>query len=141
MQMSFYIAFLRAMYLFYENAHWQSSGSGSYSNHLMFQRLYENVLERIDPAGEKSICLFGNDVIDVLTQAKITLQILEKHCQKSESSVIVGIELEKVFQTIAIKIRDELKNQGKLTPGLEKLIQDDLDFSENPRLYLLKQNI
>ena len=104
MQVSFYIAFLRAMYLFYQNAHWQSNGPGSYSNHLMFQRLYEDVLEHIDAIAEKSIGLFGNEVVDLSKQTDMISKILSKYSKISNDSVVAGIEFEKSFQDVAIKI-------------------------------------
>ena len=141
MQMSFYVAFLRAMFLFYQNAHWQSSGPGSYSNHLLFQRLYENVLEHIDAVAEKSIGLFGNEVVDLSKQTEMISKILSKYSKMSNDFVVAGIEFEKSFQDVAIKIMNEMKEQGKLTVGLENMILGQIDASENPRSYLLKQNI
>ena len=141
MQMGFYIAFLRALYLFYQNAHWQSNGPGSYSNHLMFQRLYENVLKEIDDVAEKSIALFDNEVLDLSKQNEMIFKILSKYSVKSNDFVITGIEFEKAFQDVAIRILNELKEQNKLSKGLENKILGQLDSSENPRCYLLKQNI
>ena len=141
MQMQFYIAFLRAMYLFYQNAHWQSNGPGSYSNHLMFERLYENVSEQIDAIAEKSISLFGNDVLDLSKQTDMISKILSKYSKMSNDFVISGIEFEKSFQDVATKIMTEMKEQGRLTLGLENMILGQIDASENPRSYLLKQNI
>lgn len=139
--MGFYIAFLRALYLFYQNAHWQSNGPGSYSNHLMFQRLYENVLEAIDDIAEKSIALFDNEILDLSKQNEMIFKILSKYSIKSNDFVITGIEFEKAFQDVAIRIMNELKEQNKLSKGLENKILGQLDSSENPRCYLLKQNI
>ena len=141
MQMQFYIAFLRAMYLFYQNAHWQSNGPGSYSNHLMFERLYENVSEQIDAIAEKSIGLFGNEVVDLSKQSDMISKILSKYSKMSNDFVISGIEFEKSFQDVATKIMTEMKEQGRLTLGLENMILGQIDASENPRSYLLKQNI
>lgn len=141
MQMSFYVAFLRAMFLFYQNAHWQSSGPGSYSNHLMFQRLYENISEQIDAIAEKSIGLFGNEVVDLSKQTEMISKILSKYSKMSNDFVVAGIEFEKSFQDVAIKIMNEMKEQGKLTVGLENMILGQIDASENPRNYLLKQNV
>lgn len=129
------------MYFFYQNAHWQSNGPGSYSNHLMFQRLYENVLEQIDTIAEKSIGLFGNEVIDLSKQTEMISKILSKYSKMSNDFVVAGIEFEKSFQDLAIKIMIELKEQGKLTRGLENMILGHIDASESPRLYLLNQNI
>jgi len=141
MQMSFYVAFLRAMYLFYQNAHWQSSGPGSYSNHLMFQHLYENVSEAIDAIAEKSIGLFDTEILDLSKQIEMISKILSKYSKQSNDFVLNGIEFEKSFQDVAIKIMNEMKEQGKLTAGLENMILGQIDASENPRSYLLKRNI
>jgi hypothetical protein len=59
----------------------------------------------------------------------------------SNDFVISGIEFEKSFQDIAAKIMNEMKENGNLTIGLANMIQGQVDTSENPRLYLLKQNI
>ena len=59
----------------------------------------------------------------------------------SNDFVISGIEFEKSFQDVATKIMTEMKEQGRLTLGLENMILGQIDASENPRSYLLKQNI
>jgi len=53
---------LRAMYVHYQNLHWESKGSSFYGDHLLYQRLYEAVAEETDSLAEKILGLTGEGV-------------------------------------------------------------------------------
>ena len=51
---------LRTMYSHYQNLHWESKGDSFYSDHLLFQRLYETVQKEVDGLAEKILGLTGD---------------------------------------------------------------------------------
>ena len=53
---------LRAMAIHYQNLHWEAKGLPFYGDHLLFDRLYKNVVERVDVLGEKILGLTGNSL-------------------------------------------------------------------------------
>lgn len=53
---------LRAMYVHYQNLHWESRGAAFYGDHLLYQRLYEAVSEETDTLAEKILGLTGEGV-------------------------------------------------------------------------------
>jgi hypothetical protein len=53
---------LRAMYVHYQNLHWESQGQAFYSDHLLYQRLYGGVAEETDALAEKILGLTGDGV-------------------------------------------------------------------------------
>ena len=50
---------LRAMYVHYQNLHWESK---FYGDHLLYQRLYESVSEETDSLAEKILGLTGQSI-------------------------------------------------------------------------------
>lgn len=139
MKLTFYIAFLRSMYLFYQNAHWQCSGPNFYSLHLLFERLYGDVAKSVDEAAEKAIGLYSKEIVDLAQAIQMMEKIIEKYPTSSGNFLELGIQFEKDFAKIATKIRTELNEGSELTLGLDDMIMSQINESEN-RIYLLKQN-
>lgn len=49
------LARLRALYLYYQTAHWQSKSPLFYGDHLLFDRLYNAVVAEVDAVAENAI--------------------------------------------------------------------------------------
>lgn len=62
------LSFLRALNLHYHNAHWETSGNDYYGNHLLFQRLYEEIEDVIDDWAEQMIGTYGTCSVSLLNQ-------------------------------------------------------------------------
>lgn len=134
--MNKYVAYLRTLYLLHQNAHWQCASSNFYGNHLLFQRIYEDVASDVDEAAEKTIGLFGNEFLNFDNQIKL-IQIVSANI-KGDSFLTKSLETEKKFSKLATKIRNELSNNKLLSLGLEDMIISHINKSEN-RCYLLEQ--
>ena len=132
--MSYYVAFLRALYIIHQNHHWQTKGKYSYAEHLLFQRIYEAIQEMTDEAAEKCIGVYGE-----LEQQNIS-DIISAIIKGTEDKSYVEISLiaEKKFQDLAKKTYDALKASGTLTLGLDDMIMSHASNSE-VHTYLLQQ--
>lgn len=130
------LGFMGALYLNYWVSHWQSSGDDSYENHLLFQRLYEELIDRIDLLGEKMVGYFGNDSVDLLSIGVIGYKYV---CQWSHENNLVSraIMAEKQFQKILEDTYNELKEIG-LSLGLDDYLMSVANDHET-NLYLLQQ--
>jgi DNA-binding ferritin-like protein len=134
-QMSLYVAFLRGLYLVHQQNHWETKG---YQQHLLFQRLYENVLESADNAAEKTVGLFGSLMSKGL-ESKIADQF---KTEKPDLEVCVksSLKAEKSYQNLVKKVYDGLKERNELTLGLDDMLMSQANDSET-RIYLLQQSI
>jgi DNA-binding ferritin-like protein len=134
--LALYVAFLRALYLIHQNSHWQCKGPNFYGNHLMFQRIYESVQEDSDLAAEKSVGLFGNDVVNIPSQSKMIQKLMEKY--SSDNHLANSLKAEMDFLALSKKIYEALDSSGALTLGLDDAIMS-IASNRETAVFLLKQ--
>lgn len=141
--LSWYLGTLRFIYLMYQNCHWQCKGLSFYQDHLLFQRLYEGVLEDIDATAEKIVGVFDSNLIDLDSQIKILGGLSEK-AQIDNSMPITcfksAIAMEERFQKLSMSLRKSLEEEDKLTLGMDDLLAAQANNSEG-RMYLLKSSL
>jgi len=141
--LSWYLGHLRFLYLMYQNCHWQCAGLSFYQHHLLFQRLYEGVLEDVDAAAEKIVGSFDSKLIDLSTQMKVLKALGEKFKIESLAPIAcfeTAVAAEKTFQKIAKALRKELEAQDALTLGMDDMLAAQCNSSD-ARLYLLKSSL
>ena len=131
------LAYLRALYQFYQSTHWKSSGDHYYADHLLYQRLYEGVQEELDEVAEKLIGISGetNAVEPVNsgeTAVKFLAGMIDDDTPASEFPQR-AIAAEKKF----LDMIDKIMNDG-VSNGVEDLLQGICNTHET-HLYLLQQ--
>ena len=57
------LGILRAIHWSHWTSHWQARGNPSYSDHLLFERLYKNLEEEIDTLAEKIVSYYGAEAV------------------------------------------------------------------------------
>ncbi len=134
-QLSLYLAFLKAMYLIHQQNHWETHG---YQQHLLFQRLYENVLESVDDAAEKIVGLFGK-ILSKGLESEIAKQF-KLESPDIKQCVEASLRAEKGYQNLVRKVYDGLKERNELTLGLDDMLMSQANDGET-RIYLLQQSI
>lgn len=139
MKLSLYVAFLRCLYLLYQNAHWQSKGQNGYSLHLLFEKLYSKVSEDVDDAAEITAVLIGHEVLDIREQLKYFQSILSE-INEFDDFLKAGLAGELAFQKMSKNLISELESINKLDPGLDDVLRKNIRNSRQ-REYLLKLNI
>ena len=82
-----YLAFLKALKEYYQYCHWVSKGDPYYGDHLLFERLYNEVSGQIDSAAEKFIGLgdesivFAPEVSRMVTHILSSIKEISLYCQ------------------------------------------------------------
>jgi DNA-binding ferritin-like protein len=135
-----FVATLRASYLIHTQNHWLVKGSEFYSNHLLFQRLYELSEESTDKAAEKFIGLFGSECLDYKVQKLMINTILSKFEKYSKNPIIMSLKIEESFVALCKDTYDILEKEDKLSLGLDDLVMS-ISSDHETAIYLLKQSL
>ncbi len=139
-----YLSFLKALREYYHFAHWVSKKEPFYSDHSLFQRLYEELDDEIDGSAEKFIGLMDEDVVFAPEISEMVCELLKKAEIKKgcddKQLAICGIKLEVGFLKFSEKMYDTMKEDDSITLGLDDMIMSNFNKHEDT-LYLLKQRV
>lgn len=133
------LAHLRAQAMYLQTAHWTSKGTEYYSDHQLFERLYNGVDSEIDALGEKAVGLTGGETVNLtqsLAMALDTIQGLPQDCQNNFDCFLAAGKLEQELITLCTA-GDHLEDA---TLGFKNLMADIADRAEG-RFYLIKQRL
>ena len=133
------LAVLRAQYWIFQNAHWQTQGSTFYGDHLLFQRLYEEVSEDVDGLAEMAVGYLGCEKVDASQLISIAQKYVDEWCAE-ENPVARCLSAENTFLRLAKAYYDLLKTTGVLTLGLDDEIMA-LSNRHDSHVYLLQQRL
>lgn len=134
-----YVASLRALYLVLQNSHWLTRGDSFYGDHLLFERLYQSSAELSDLAAEKCIGLFGEDGLDMNTQAELLAKLLDKYRAVSDLHTLC-LKMHKDFLAFSQQFYDILEDEGELSLGMDDMIMSIASKVEEG-CYLLQQSL
>lgn len=131
MDLSSLLSYLRALYQAYQHMHWKSQGQNYYGDHLLFQRLYEDVQAEVDLVAEKTIGI-TNDVGSIDNELKDSLPLAEK--------MLDGNDYPKQAVEVEKGLLDLVKQLMGSNPsdGVQNLLQSIADKHEE-HVYLLQQ--
>ena len=142
-ELSVVLVHLRFLALVHQTHHWVSRGDTFYGDHLLFERIYNAVVEDIDAVAEKSIGLGHVDNVAIRLQVKQLNQLTAGYGMMS--TIPQTTELAKrslAAETNFIKTTElaiqAMKESGRMTRGLDNLLAGLLDTHEG-HVYLLKQ--
>lgn len=142
-QLSVLLVHLRFLAMVHQTHHWTAKGDPFYGDHLLFERLYNGVLEDIDALAEKSVGLGSNDNVNLplqvqqlntLAQSYGTSSTLPQASDLSKRSLVAEVS----FLRCAAHCAQSLKEMGLMTRGLDNLLAGIEDKHEG-HVYLLKQ--
>lgn len=125
---------LQAIERLHHAAHLQAKGPESYSDHLLFQRLYTDVQHEIDGLSEKMVAAFGGACVDADARGADAAELLADW-SKADDTLQRALDAEMQLQDA---IADALA--GDVTAGLENFLQGIADSHETA-IYLLQQRI
>jgi hypothetical protein len=140
------LALLRAVYQLHQAHHWQSRGKSYYADHLLYQRLYEEILPEIDAVAERVVGLSRDPrLVDPSRQAQATQVILEgfkeseaataENVPPTEAAVMASLEAEmQLLRQIDALLATQASN------GVQNLLQGIADKHEG-HVYLLQQRL
>lgn len=143
--MATYLAFLRALSLISTNNHWQCQGPNFYGNHLLFERIYNDLIKLSDSAAERTVGLFGVELIDLEKQLPAIHKLTDKYSYTKFSGeenpyIMSSLEATKDFLKFSKNVYKAIKDSDDMTLGLDNLIMSISDKCEE-HVYLLKQAI
>lgn len=135
-----YVASLKAIALIHQQNHWTVKGVAFYSDHLLFERLYNDTLKNLDMAAEKFQGLFKDQCLDYDLQADMLHKVLVKYKNLDGSPLQMALEAEKDFLKFSQDAYNCFEEEGKLTLGLDDMIMSIASKREEV-VYLLQQSL
>lgn len=135
-----YVASLKAIALIHTHNHWTAKGIAFYSDHLLFERIYNDILKNLDMAAEKFIGLFGTSVLDYETQADLLHRVLLKYKNLEEIPVEIALKVEKDFLKFSQEAYNTFEDEGVLTLGLDDALCA-ISSKHEEVCYLLQQTL
>jgi DNA-binding ferritin-like protein len=135
-----YIATLKALALIHQHNHWTAKGVSFYSDHLLFERIYNDTLKNVDLAAEKFMGLFKEQCLDYDYQADLLHKVLAKYSNLEGSPIQMALEAERDFLKFSEEAYNCFEDEGKLTLGLDDMIMSIASKREEV-VYLLQQSL
>jgi DNA-binding ferritin-like protein len=133
------LAMLRAMHWAHWTAHWKMQGNSFYGDHLLFQRMYEGMVEEIDTLAEKIVGIYGPDALFDIPMMADAQRFLTGHDDAADP--YSGAKAMEEHLQAAIKTTYEaLKESGEITLGLDDFLMAMASAHET-NLYLLGQKL
>lgn len=133
------------LYVLHQTHHWQAKGDSFYGDHLLFERLYNDVLGDVDPLAEKAVGLGGVETVMLMPRMQgvnFLLGCTEPHNVMPQSTQLVerSLAAEIMFLSMCAMASFSLKAKGQLSAGLDNLLAGIQDKAEG-RVYLLRQRL
>jgi len=141
-----FLSFILAIRDAYQSFHWGTSGRDFYEDHLLFERLYNEVSEEADSVAEKFVGLISPDIVDPTVLSRSRCDIYDNLMQDFDmkeggnSFVIRAIFLEQSFLKISESFYDKLDESKQLTLGMDDMLASIYSKHED-NIYFLKQKV
>lgn len=138
------LAFLKALAHIHQAHHWMTRGPNFYADHLLFDRLYGDLVGEIDSIAERAVgsgdIALVNPVINAMHVAAIVSELYEgsEVGATPDRYVEISLRAETRFLAFMRIIAGLMKGKGQLSRGTDNLLQGIEDKHEE-HVYLLKQ--
>jgi DNA-binding ferritin-like protein len=131
------LGLMRAQYWMYQEMHWRTKGPAYYGNHLLFQRLYESMVEQTDVLAEKMVGTYGPDSVCSSAVAPKFEKFISRwgavECFHRRG-LLSEADCQKVLKTTY----ERLKAMGELSLGMDDFLMATASDHETNQ-YLLRQ--
>lgn len=138
------LALLRALAVVHQTAHWQSRGEAFYADHLLFERLYGDLVGEIDSVAERAVGLLGSDSVDASRQMVKVSQFVDFFSSQPTSGpnmlALRSLRAETSFLLVTQVLVKGLKARGTFSRGTDNLVAGIEDKHEE-HVYLLQQRV
>lgn len=130
---------LRALAMIHQSHHWLTKGESFYADHLLFERLYNNVVEEIDRVGERAIGLGARvEMMAPQVQARQVADVVAQVCSDvtdlSQELILTSLKAEQWF----LDFLGSVKAATAPSIGTDNLL-GDLGDTHEEHGYLLQQ--
>jgi DNA-binding ferritin-like protein len=133
------LAHLRLLQQQHYTAHWAMEGEPFYGDHLLFERLYENLSDEFDTLAEKIVCFYGSDAVGLQDQMH-QMENMSRNWDAIDCPVHRSIVAEEKLQDRLEVAYDKISDRGDMTLGLDDYIMA-LANDHETHLYLLNQKL
>lgn len=133
------LALLRAVQWNHLTSHWQSQGTSSYGDHLLFQRLYEVMGDEIDTLAEKAMGMFGAGSVDPTEQAQ-RMSMFMQALSREKDPYRRGLYAENLLQRELSSTREGLQQLKQLPLGMDDFLAATAS-THDTHVYLLQQRL
>jgi len=140
------LVFLRALSMVHQTNHWATQGPAYYGDHLLFDRLYGDLVSEIDTVAEKAVGLGGSGLVIAPMLAKSTSDVVSELCAAQlgtpdpEGRVAMSLQAELRFLVMMQMVAREMRAKGTLSRGTDNMLASIEDKHEE-HVYLLKQRL
>ena len=141
--LSVVLVYLRFLGILNQTNHWISKSDPFYGDHLLFERIYNNITEEIDGMAEKAVGLGGTQNVNASLQTSQVARLIAAHTMHStipQSTDLArsSLRAETPFLRIIDEVHNTLKEMGMLSLGTDNFLAGVADVHES-HVYLLKQ--
>lgn len=137
------LAMTRGVYEVAHSLHWRTSGQESYQDHLLFERVYNEVYSFIDGLGEKTVGISDRPgAVEANLQAQATARFIALLPQSQSAGDFPADMLHAVTELLQFieGLLLSLEQVGGLTAGLDNFLQGMADKIET-LVYLLHRRV
>lgn len=130
------LSVLRAAQWNHLTSHWQIGGDSAYGDHLLFERLYDQIVGEVDRLAEKLVGTFGIAAVNAREQAKglaLCLSRWDIGCPIER-----GLLVERTLQSALKNCLDALGEIGQISLGMDDFLRTMANDHET-HIYLLQQ--
>lgn len=145
-ELAIVLSTLKAVGTVHQTNHWSCAGDAFYGDHLLFERLYNNVVSEIDRVAERAVGRGSAELVNVVkqTEHQVILQNLigckEMTLPASTSLVNLSMSAELVCLMMVDFARKYMQNFDSLSSGTDNLLAEIEDTHES-HVFLLKQRL
>jgi len=143
------VALVRAAAIVHQSGHWQAAGPTFYSDHLLFERLYDGLVpyvdtlaERVRVAGDRGPLMLS--AVDLANLTAAIVQEMDTHreqaIQRGSAPEVARLALSVTATYDVLNACAKLLKLKRMSAGTEKILQDLADTAEQ-HLYLLQQRL
>jgi DNA-binding ferritin-like protein len=134
------LAILRAIHWSHWTTHWQVKGTPFYSDHLLFERLYTDLLGEIDDLAEKIVAYYGSEAVAPAANISAAHQFISAYDKSGADPYKRALMMELHLQNALKSVYDSVTSSNEMSLGLDDYLMAVANLHET-HIYLLRQRI
>jgi DNA-binding ferritin-like protein len=144
-ELSVLVKALQGASLIHHSNHWQSSGPTYYGDHLLFDRIYNDTDDLIDPLAEKAVGTGSTKTVNPVLHSQQAAEFVTALHPGTDNLSDTDMALVSYNTALAIIFLIDwalksLESRGQLTNGIDNMLQGIADKHEE-FVYLLQQRL
>lgn len=131
---------LNALYILHRTSHWQTHGITSYGDHLLFQRLYEPIVDEIDSLAERMVSFVGMNSVDACCIMPGVNEFIQNWSAESPCPYERGVIAERECIECIEMCMTAIEASGESSLGWDDVL-GGIASQHEEHIYLLEQRI